>query len=294
LGRSDLRAAGILLVTAVIWGFAIAAQRAGMAHVGPFAFSGIRFVLGCLVLLPAVILQVRRSPAGHLDSRQLWPGVGLGVVLFVAASLQQVGIVYTTAGKVGFITGLYVVFVPIFGLVLGLRTGVGTWLGAAGAAVGLYLLSVREDLTMGGGDLLVLVGACVWAVHLLLIARLVQRTHWSVLAFLQFSTCAVLSLMTTAMVEDTAMSDVLAGAVPILYAGIMSVGVGFTLQVIGQRSAPPAAAAIILSLEAVFAALAGWLLLDEHLSPRELVGCGLMLMAMIVSQLTPSRDRGIA
>ena len=158
MGRSDLRAAGILLVTAVIWGFAIAAQRAGMAHVGPFAFSGIRFVLGCLVLLPAVILQVRRSPAGHLDSRQLWPGVGLGVVLFVAASLQQVGIVYTTAGKVGFITGLYVVFVPIFGLVLGLRTGVGTWLGAAGAAVGLYLLSVREDLTMGGGDLLVVVG----------------------------------------------------------------------------------------------------------------------------------------
>lgn len=291
MGRSDLKSAAVLLLAAVIWGFAIAAQRAGMAHVGPFAFTGIRFGLGSLVLVPAVIVQARARSPRQLDKRQARAGLGLGVVLFVAVSLQQLGIVHTTAGKAGFITGLYVVFVPIFGLALRLRPRMGTWIGVVSAAAGMYLLSVRDDLTMGGGDLLVLASAGVWAIHMLLVARLVQLMHWSHLAILQFSTCAVVGLIVAALVEETSVADVAAAAVPILYAGVMSVGIGYTLQVIGQRRAPPAAAAIILSLEAAFAALAGWLLLNEQLNSRELVGCGLMLAAMVVAQLTPSGDR---
>ena len=294
IGHAKVRPAAILLLAAAIWGFAFAAQRAGMAHVGPFAFGGIRFALGCLPLLPVVILQIRRrSPQGS-HVRQVWPGLGLGVVLFVAVSLQQMGLVYTSAGKAGFITGLYVVLVPVFGLALRLRAGAGTWLGSVSAVAGLYLLSVREDLTMGAGDLLVLACAAVWAIHVLLLARAVQLMHWSTLAFLQFATCAVLSLVTAAFVEETSAANVVAAGVPILYAGLMSVGVGYTLQVIGQRTAPPAAAAVILSLEAAFAALAGWLVLNEQLSSRELGGCGLMLSAMVVSQLMPSGDRNSA
>jgi len=293
MGRADLRSAALLLLAAVIWGFAFTAQRAGMAHVGPFAFSGIRFALGCLPLLPVTIVQIRRRSPSQFGLRQVLSGLGLGLVLFVAVSLQQVGLVYTTAGKAGFITGLYVVLVPIFGLALRLRAGWGAWLGAVGAVAGLYLLSVREDLTMGAGDLLIVACAGVWAIHVLLIARFVQLMHWSTLAFLQFATCAILSLVTAALVEETSVANVAAAGVPILYAGLMSVGVGYTVQVIGQRTAPPAAAAVILSLEAAFAALAGWLVLNEQLSARELLGCGLMLTAMVVSQLTPFGDRDI-
>ena len=289
-----MTSAAILLLAALIWGFAFAAQRAGMAHVGPFAFSGIRFVLGCLVLLPVVVVQARGRSPRQLDGALLRRGLGLGAVLFAAVSLQQVGVVYTTAGKAGFITGLYVVLVPILGLAWHLRPDIGTWLGAGCAVAGLYLLSVREDLSMGGGDLLVLAGAGFWAVHMLLVGRLAQLMHWSYLALIQFGACAILSLVVAVVAEETTSADVVAAAVPILYAGVMSVGVGYTLQVIGQRRTPPAATAIILSLEVVFAALAGWLLLNEQLSARELAGCGLMLVAMLVSQLTPSRDRSTA
>lgn len=287
--RAELRSEALLLLAAAIWGFAFSAQRAGMDHVGPFLFNGLRFALGCLPLVPFLRQLHRRGGVG-LGQAEVAGGVGLGVVLFGAASLQQVGLVYTTAGKAGFITGLYVVLVPLFGIAVGHRAGAGGWLGVCTAAAGLYLLSVRADLHMGLGDLLVLACACIWAVHVLLIGRLVQRMHWSLLAFLQFATCAILSLGTSAFAEPVSAPAIAAVVGPLLYAGVLSVGVGYTLQVVGQRHAPPAPAAIILSLEAAFAALGGWLLLNEQLTARELSGCALMLAGMVVSQLAPQRD----
>ena len=214
-------------------------------------------------------------------------GLLVGAVLFAAATLQQAGIMFTTAGKAGFITSLYVVIVPLLGLALGHRIARATWVGALLAAVGLYFLSLRPgDLRMAPGDLLVLIGAVLWAVHMLLLGRLSPGCDPARLAFVQFMTCAALSGL-AALLFETTTADGLRGALPaILYTGVLSVGVGYTLQVAGQRHAPPADTAIILSLEAVFAVLAGWLLLGEQLTARALLGCGLMLVGILISQVT--------
>ena len=212
-------------------------------------------------------------------------GLLAGLVLFAGASLQQVGIVYTTAGKAGFVTGLYVVIVPLLGLLWGQRTPGMTWAGAVLAAVGLYLLTVTDGFTLAEGDGLVLVGAFFWAAHVLLIGRLSGRYVEPVLlACLQFSVCAVLSLIVALATEPVTLQGLEAAALPILYGGLLSVGVAYTLQVVAQRDAPPAHAAIILSLETVFAVLAGWLWLNETLTERGLFGCGLMFAGMLLSQ----------
>lgn len=277
----------LLLLAAAIWGFAFVAQRVGMQHIGPFTFNAIRFALGTLVLTP--FLPVRRGgPRSAPLSRsgpQLRDGVLVGVILFLGASLQQIGIVTTTAGKAGFITGLYVVIVPFLGLFWRQRTDRATWLGACLAVAGLYLLCVRGTLTIGRGDLLVLASALFWALHVQAIGWLSPRTDPLRLACLQFSICSLLSLVTALLVETIQLPAIRAAALPILYAGMMSVGVAYTLQVVAQRRARPAHAAIILSLETVFAVLGGWLLLGENMSPRGLLGCVLMLGGMIVSQI---------
>jgi drug/metabolite transporter (DMT)-like permease len=286
-----LRANLLLLLAAVIWGFAFVAQRTGMEHVGPFTFNATRFFVGGIVLIP-FIGYLNRQRARHqlpevaLRSRGLLVGGLLaGAVLFAAASLQQMGIVFTTAGKAGFITSLYVVLVPLLGLVLGQRTSAGTWAGAILAAVGLYFLTMQGGFRMAWGDLLVLAGAFLWAVHVLLLGRLSPATDPVKLAFLQFMTCAGLSAAAALLTETVTPADLQAAFGPILYTGILSVGIGYTLQVIGQRHARPAEAAIILSLEAVFAVLGGRLLLDEQLTARALFGCGLMLAGILISQL---------
>jgi drug/metabolite transporter (DMT)-like permease len=208
-----------------------------------------------------------------------------GLAIYLAASLQQVGLVYTTAGKAGFITGLYVIIVPIMGLLWGQRTNAGTWSGALMAAVGMYLLSVNEDFSISIGDLLELIGAVVWAVHIHLIGWLSPKTDSLRLAFVQFMVCAVVSLLTAWLVETATLAAIAAASLPIIYGGALSVGVAYTLQVVAQRNAHPAHAAILLSLEAVFAAVGGWLILGEVMPGRGLVGCLLMLSGMIVSQL---------
>lgn len=290
-----LKADGLLLLTALIWGAAFVAQRMGMEHVGPFTFNGVRFMLGALALQPLIWrmqrTRAREGGASGLDaSRLIRCGLLAGTVLFAGAALQQVGMVYTTAGKAGFITGLYVVMVPLFGLALGQRAGLGTWLGVAAAAVGLYLLSVNEDFSIAFGDVLELIGAVFWAGHVLLIGRLspgMDATDAVKLASAQFLMCSLLSLGVAAALEPVTLAGISAAAVPILYGGLMSVGVAYTLQVVAQRDANPAHAAIILSLEAVFAALAGYFVLGEVLALRALIGCGLMLAGMLVSQLRP-------
>ena len=278
----------LLLITALVWGFGFVAQRAGMEHVGPFTFNGIRFLLGGICLLP--LAMARESKAGQIGHGSVSPlaaGSVAGLVLFAGATLQQVGLLWTTAGKAGFITGLYVIFVPLLGLFCGQKTGAGTWLGALLATAGMYLLSVRGGFVMERGDLLVLAGAVCWAVHVLVLGYLSPRTDTLQLAVVQFIFCGLISLVLAMLWEDITWPAVRSALVPILYGGLGSVGIGYTLQTVAQQWAPPAHASILLSLEAVFAALGGWWLLGEVLSPRALLGCALMLTGMVFSQIYP-------
>lgn len=286
-----LKSDALLLLTATIWGFAFVAQRAGMAHVGPFLFNGIRFALGSAVLLPLILRNhARQDSSGAavkmVSVKTVVLGGGFaGLSLFIGASLQQVGLVYTTAGNAGFITGLYVVIVPILGLIWKQRPSAGTWAGAILAAMGLYFLSITGDFTIAFGDLLELIGAFFWAVHVLILGWLSPRIDSLKLAFTQFTTCSVLSLITAIVFEMISLQGIFQAAIPILYGGVLSVGVAYTLQVVAQKNAHPAHAAILLSLEAVFAAFGGWVLLGETLTMRGVFGCSLMLSGMILSQL---------
>ena len=298
-----LKADILLFITAAIWGFAFVAQRVGMDHVGPLTFNGIRFALGALALIPLIIRMEKDRSSGYqsVDRRKLTLGGGLlGIALFCGATLQQIGLAEpqlaalgfeaSTAGKAGFITGLYVVFVPIFGLMFAQKTGWGTWLGAGLAVIGMYLLSVSSDLTISFGDLLILLGALFWAGHVLLIGKLspgMDGVDAIKLSIVQFLICSLLSLIGAVATEEISLAGLQGAALPIAYGGLLSVGVAYTLQVVAQRDARPAPAAIILSLEAVFAAIGGWILLDEILTIRALIGCGLMLTGMLLSQLKP-------
>jgi drug/metabolite transporter (DMT)-like permease len=277
----------LLLITAAIWGLGFVAQVLGMNYLSPFAFIGIRFLMGAVSLAPLVIFFHYRNwlPASSLRTVCVGSLV-LGVILFAAGSLQQVGIVYSNASNAGFITGLYMVIVPILGLALKHRTGLNTWLGCVLALVGLFLLSVKADFTMGYGDTLLLVGAVGWALHILAIDHYAPRAAPLLLSLGQFVVCGCLAMVVSAFIETTTWSQVRAATNVLIYAGVITVGVAYTLQVIAQERADPTHAAIILSLEAVFGAVGGYLFLQEQLSGRELIGCALMLAGMLVSQLS--------
>ncbi|QJB55619.1 DMT family transporter [Pseudodesulfovibrio sp. zrk46] len=297
--RADI----LLFITAAIWGFAFVAQRVGMDHVGPLTFNGVRFALGALALVPLVVRMEKgrdKSKPGVDKDRLMKGGVLLGLALFAGATLQQMGLAgpqlaefgleASTAGKAGFITGLYVVFVPIFGLFLAQKTGWATWLGCALAVIGMYLLSFTAELSIAFGDLLVLVSALFWAGHVLLIGKLspgMDAVDAIKLSTVQFAACAVLSLIGAVMTEEITLVGLIGGAPAIAYGGLMSVGVAYTLQVIAQRDSQPAHAAIILSLEAVFGAIGGCVILGEVLTVKAMIGCGLMLAGMVLSQLEP-------
>lgn len=297
LTKSIWKSNALLFLAAAIWGFAFVAQRAGMEHVGPFTFNAVRFCLGGIVLIPFLLrsdgrVKVEDGSARSMNGRTVLLSGGLaGLLLFLGASLQQMGIVHTTAGKAGFITGLYVIIVPMMGLCWGRRSSLGAWLGAMLAMVGLYFLSITGHFTISPGDLLVLLGAFVWAGHVHIIGWLSPRIDSIRLAFLQFMVCSALSLMAAVFTESITKRGLYGAAIPILYAGLISSGVAYTLQVVAQRKVRPAHAAVILSLEAVFAVLGGWLMLGEMLTQRELLGCVLMLTGMFVSQLGISGKR---
>lgn len=291
MNSRTVRANLLLLLTALIWGAAFVAQRMGMDHMGPLTFNAVRFALGALALVPLILHMDRKrvSIAPALPTL-IRGGMLMGGALFLGAWLQQFGLCYTTAGKAGFITGLYVVFVPLIGIFLGHRYGLGTWAGAGLAIAGMYLLSVTENMSIDKGDALVLMSAVFWGVHVLLIGKLTSglaAVDAIKLAAVQFACCSLVSLAGAALFEDITLSGLRDGLIPILYGGLMSVGVAYTLQVVAQRDARPAPAAIILSLEAVFAAVAGWMLLGEILTVQALIGCALMLCGMIWSQARP-------
>ena len=277
----------MLLIAAAIWGFGFVAQRLGMNYLEPFGFNSARFLLGSLSLLPLLwILSRQKVNLETKPNHSLTKGgIICGLVLFAAATLQQYGLFYTTAAKAGFITGLYLILVPMIGILLKHTTGMTTWLGAVLAVVGLYLLSINDDFTMSLGDMLIFIGALFWAFHILVIDHFSGRIDPIQLSAVQFLVCGILSLAVSLIIETPTLSGAIAGWQPILFAGLVSVGIAYTLQVIAQKNAKPSHAAIIMSLEAVFAAIGGVWLLDESLSPRAWIGCGLMLAGMLLSQV---------
>jgi len=291
MNTQTLKFDSLLLITAAIWGFAFVAQRVGMDYVGPFTFNGVRFALSALSLLPLLFISREERTA----TQDILPRPGLkmvvsggflaGIVLFIAISLQQIGLVYTTAGKAGFITCLYVVIVPIMALFWKQSTTLGTWFGVVLAVIGLYLLSVTQTFTIEYGDLLEFFGAFFFAAHVIVIGWLSPKIQPVKLAFCQFVTCSILSLITAVLAEKITLNGLIQASWPLFYGGVISGGVGYTLQVISQRYTHAAHASILMSLEAVFAAIGGWLILGEILSLRALIGCGFMLTGMLLSQL---------
>ena len=284
---NQFRANLILLITALIWGFGFVAQRMGMEHLGPYTFNVCRFLVGALSLLP-LLFFFRKKESGPTElNPSFWKfSILAGFALFGGATLQQVGIQYTTVGKAGFITGLYVVIVPILGLCLRQKIGRWTVIGSILAVLGLYFLSIKEDFSMGWGETMVLIGAFFWAVHVQVIGTANKRNLNPIkLALVQYLVCAALNLLLILVFETFHLDQVILASGAILYAGIVSVGIAFTLQVIAQKKVEPSRAAIILNLEAVFAVLAGWLFFTELLTMKEWLGCGLMFLGMILSQM---------
>ena len=290
--KEKLKGSTMLVLIALIWGFAFVPQRAGMAHAGPFLFNGSRFLMGAIVLIPFLIFGLRRKEGAriHLQKWTLMGGAIGGVVLFFASNLQQVGMVFTTAGKAGFLTSIYIVLVPLYGILLKRKTHWNAWVSVVIGGVGLYFLSITEKLTIDPGDLVVIICAFFWAAHVYIIDHYVKKVDVVALGFCQFIVCGVLSVIAAVFLDGyflpgasiAGLLDVIPG---LLYVGILSSGVGFTLQGAGQRYVAPTAASLIMSLEAVFAVVGGGLLLGESLTSRELFGCLLMFGAVILAQL---------
>ena len=293
----QLRQSLILLVTATIWGTAFVAQSVGMEHVGPFTFIAARFALGALALLPVILLQNRRLKADGIgkgkmadgragSGKVLWKGGLLcGIALMSAASLQQVGIMRTTVGKAGFITAMYIIIVPILGVFMGRRIRPLIWGCVLLAAAGLYLLSMSGAFSLQSGDALCLACAVIFAIQIMLVDHYVEVADGVRLSAIQFLTASALGTVMMLLFEHPSLSAVWNARVPILYAGIMSSGVAYTLQIIGQRGLNPTIASLIMSLESVIAAAAGFIFLHQTFTGRELCGCILMAAAIVLAQL---------
>ena len=280
----------MLWITSAIWGFAFVAQRAGMEFIGPFTFNGIRFLLGSASLLPLILWQKYKQKSQNKKSGNIVAGSLLaGTVLFIGASLQQAGMVYTEAGKAGFITGFYVILVPLIGVFIGQHITKLLWTGAVIALAGLYLLTINGPFTLQKGDILILVSALFWAAHVQLINKLVDTHAALPLSAMQFAVCGILSLATAGMFEKITLDSIFQAAIPLLYGGLLSVGIAYTLQVVAQQHVHPAYASIILSFETVFAVVGGFLILHEMMSLRNLAGCLLMLAGIVIVQVWGSK-----
>ncbi|MBQ1984721.1 MAG: DMT family transporter [Clostridia bacterium] len=288
----QLRGALLLMLAALIWGTAFVAQSIGMDHIGPFTFNSVRNFIASLVLVPVILfLRHRQDPAKVSGAakhykKALWTGgVLCGIALTVASSLQQIGIQYTSVGKAGFLTALYIVIVPIFGLFLKKRVPAAVWISVIIAAVGTYLLSIKENFTIGAGDLYVILCAFVFSVHILLVDRFSPQVSGVELSSIQFLTVGVLSGIVSLLAEKPDVHSILISMGPVLYTALLSSGVAYTLQIIGQKDTPPAVASLVMSLESVFAALSGWIVLKQSLQGRELLGCVLVFAAVILAQI---------
>ncbi|MDR0819419.1 MAG: DMT family transporter [Oscillospiraceae bacterium] len=285
----------LLFMTALIWGIAFVAQRAGMDYVGAFTYGGARFLLGAASLIPVILIFERGATDRAKMRRSLLSGAVGGVILFSAVSLQQFGIVVTgSAGRAGFITALYIIFTPIFGMFFGRKCTVLTIIGAFFALVGMYLLSVTNGFgAIGFGDILLIIGAVFWTAHILFIDHFADNIYPVRFSMVQFLVCAALSLIGAFATETVTLQSIYDGRVSILYGGILSAGVAYTLQVLGQRNAEPSKAAIIFSLESLFSVIGAAILLGERMTPRGYAGCAFIFAGIIISQLVKKPKREI-
>ena len=283
----------MLLLAAFIWGSAFVAQSVGMDYVGPLTFNCVRSIIGGVVLIPCIFLLERlKSPeeraraAAESDRKTLLAGgVSCGIVLCAATSMQQFGMQYTSVGKAGFITALYIVIVPVLGLFFGKRCGLKIWLGVFIALVGFYLLCMTGGFALERGDLYLLGCSLLFSFHILVIDHFSPLVDGVKMSCIQFLVSGVLSGAAMLLFETPSIAGIVAGAGPILYAGVLSSGVAYTLQIIGQKNYNPTVATLLLSLESVFSVLTGWMVLHQKLSPREIAGCVLIFAAVILAQL---------
>lgn len=277
----------LLFLTAIIWGFAFVAQRVGADYVGTFTFNGIRFLLGSFSLIPVILIFEREAADKKKLLKTFYISLAAGTVLFIAASLQQCGVELTgSAGKAGFLTGLYTVLVPMFRFFLGKKTSVLTFIGAFFAIGGLFFLCMTgNSVSFGKGDIVLIIGAVFWAFHILIIDKFVNDVSPLKFSMMQFFVCGVLSVIGALLTETVEISSVKAAAVPILYGGIMSVGVAYTCQILGQKHSDPTFASIVFSTESVFSAVGGALLLNEIMTGRGYFGCALIFVGIVLSQI---------
>ena len=291
MNKNSITGTIILLLTAIIWGFAFVAQSIGMDYVGPFTFNGVRLLIGALVLLPLVIISKYK-----IDKRTIISGLICGIIIYIAVNLQQIGIKHTTVGKAGFITTCYIIMVPIVGVFLKKKTGAFTWIAVAVAAVGLFLLSIKpeEGFMPSKGDIYVFICAIAFTGHIMAVDKLADGINCVVLSFMQFLVSGILSLLTAFIFESPNFGSIIEGWKSILYTGVLSSGVAYTFQILGQQRLKPTVASLIMSLESVFAVLGGWLILRQSLSIRELIGCLLMFSAIIIIQVVPIKSNAKA
>lgn len=290
----------ILLLTATVWGIAFVAQSVGMDHVGPFTFLATRSYIGALVLLPVIFFMKKANPTNEKElspnekknSRKtlILGGIACGIFLMSASAFQQIGIQYTTVGRAGFITACYIILVPIISMVFfKKKCSPLIWIAVLLSLAGLYLLCITDGFSIGKGDLLVLICSILFSLHILVIDHFSPLVDGVKMSCIQFLVCGILSTVPALLFESPNISDMLQAWMPILYAGALSSGVGYTLQIIGQKGMNPTVASLILSLESCISVLAGWILLNQRLSLRELSGCVLMFAAIVLAQL-PKKD----
>lgn len=285
--KTKAKSTSLLFLTAIIWGFAFVAQRVGAEFVGAFTFNGIRFLLGSLSLIPVILIFEREKFDKSKFIKTLLPSILAGVILFIASTLQQLGVEWTgSAGKAGFLTGLYIVLVPIIRFFAGKKTSILTFFGAMFALVGLFFLCMTGDeLSFGKGDVVLIIGAFFWAAHILVVDKYVNDISPLKFSMMQFLVCGFLSIISAICTETIELSAIKSAGVPILYGGLMSVGVAYTCQILGQKDADPTFASIVFSTESVFSAIGGAIILNEIMSGRGYLGCVLIFIGIILSQL---------
>lgn len=290
--KQQIKSSLILLLTATIWGVAFVAQSVGMEYIGPFTFNAIRCVLGGLVLIPVILVLKKKKETGaenqeKEDKKTLWAGgIGCGVILCIASNLQQFGIMEASVGKSGFFTALYIVMIPVIGIFIGKRPGIKLWFCVALAVVGMYLLCMKDgSFTIERADIMLLLCALAFSFHILVVDYFSPKVDGVKMSCIQFFVCGVLSAVGMLFTETPDISNIQAAWLPLLYAGLLSCGVGYTLQIVGQKGINPVIASLIMSLESVISALAGWVILGQVLSPKEILGCVLMFVAIIITQI---------
>lgn len=290
--KQQIKSSLILLLTATIWGVAFVAQSVGMEYIGPFTFNAIRCVLGGLVLIPVILVLKKKKETGaenqeKEDKKTLWAGgIACGVILCIASNLQQFGIMEASVGKSGFFTALYIVMIPVIGIFIGKRPGIKLWFCVALAVVGMYLLCMKDgSFTIERADIMLLLCALTFSFHILVVDYFSPKVDGVKMSCIQFFVCGVLSAVGMLFTETPDISNIQAAWLPLLYAGLLSCGVGYTLQIVGQKGINPVIASLIMSLESVISALAGWVILGQVLSPKEILGCVLMFVAIIITQI---------